>query len=349
MTTTKTTKGSCAYLSGPFFENDLPESCGSSTWPLPDLVDIEMLEIRTMCSVLSNPKMSSHAPLWDMAIGYATKVKLDVRGLRKCEAWAEQPRFASFITNSMIQQSPSEITVFRRSDERRVLDTCTWQSELTASFLQIELLQRLKDSDSWDQLREAVLLAETTSFSDEHRPMLLSGLQQFIDTYKFVDDEQAITAVCAALRKYILNMLPEHADYIAGLLAPSDTKSLPNLAELTIVKSFFQYLQLFPVQKRKEYAEMEERLGSIASDYLKLRLIQQKNFDAISLNALLCLALLGSPLCKKSSVRVKRLSLPWFSELLVRRLDWLTKEIAAFKPSLIPEVTEAIHLLGSAK
>lgn len=348
MTTTKTTKGSPTFLSGPFFEQALPESSGAPTWTLLDFADDEMPGLQILRVVPSVQKLNSYTRLWEMVGGDATKVKLEVCGWRPNHEWAERQRFAPFITNRMIQQTPQKISN-RSGHDSMAVDTTTWQSELPEGFLQIELLQRLKDGESWDQMREAVLLAETTSFNDDYRPMLLSGLHQFIDTYKFVDDEQAITAVCAALRKYILNMLPEHADYIAALLAPSDTKSLPNLAELTIVKSFFQYLQLFPVQRRNEYAAMEKRLGSIASDYLKPRLIQQKNFDAISLNALLCLALLGSPLCKKSSVRLKRLSLPWFSELFVRRLDWLTKEIAASKQSLIPEVTEAIRLLRSAK
>lgn len=217
------------------------------------------------------------------------------------------------------------------------------QAELTEIFA--PALLHPCDSATFDQRRRAVLLAESISVSEEHRPLLLTGLQEFIDTYRFVEDEQTITAVCGALRKYILNMRPENSVYVAGLLKPTETQSISNFVELTIVKTLYRYLQLFPVQHCGQHPELEQQLFSIISDYAKPRLLQQQNFDAILLNAFMGQILLASPLCKEAAELLSKLSMSWFSELVVRRLDDLAEEISGSKEALIPEVRETIDLL----
>ncbi len=182
-----------------------------------------------------------------------------------------------------------------------------------------QLLCRFEaDATSIEDRVTAVLFAETVGFDESEKPRLLRALFNFVKDNRFSQDDEMMTAVGAAIRKFAMNMSPSHfADY-ASLFGRTNTDTLSCELELELAKAVVW--KLATCGGAPSDPALEAALTELAQDYSVPRLILQENYASIVMNAIVAIALLDCPSKDSLIDRVAKLGIEWFSELLARRL-----------------------------
>lgn len=169
--------------------------------------------------------------------------------------------------------------------------------------------------------RALILEAEVRDFGGVERESIVPLLFEFIERYRFVDEEESLIAVSAAIRKSALNMNENEFDRYAALFDPTSTESVPCEVELELTKASVWRLTFELINSNSLGVELAKRLEELAENYLKPRLIVQKNFAAIALNAVVGLVLIPAFELKTVKQLVNELNISWFSDHIVNRLE----------------------------
>jgi hypothetical protein len=206
-----------------------------------------------------------------------------------------------------------------------------------------EILQRLESPENADELESAILAAEITEFDDKNIPRLLKSLEAFIATHRFTVDEEEITNLGCAIRKFAMNMDSTQLDEYVDWLAPAEAKSVHNRVELELVKGLLWRLSCEPFEPAGEYAKTKETLTDVANGYLSPRLIFQKNYVSIAICSVAALFVLHSHAKDEVAISqlftsVKQLDRDWISELvedeIVELIDAISEHDARLRESL---------------
>jgi len=191
------------------------------------------------------------------------------------------------------------------------------------------LLAKLQDSSiSQAKLFETILFAEIAAFDEPQTKALLQLLFEFVDKYRFSQDEDTKTAVGAAIRKLAMNLPDFEIEQYANLFHPTETDTLSCEIELELAKAILWRLTAQPASLSDDFPNLENCLAEIASLYLNSRLLLQKNYAAISLQAVLGILLLNSQHADHIIQSVRDMKISWFSDLLVRRLKRLRAQLS---------------------
>jgi hypothetical protein len=197
---------------------------------------------------------------------------------------------------------------------------------------------------------DLILQAEVLEFSTSEVEQMLNLLHQFIDQNRFSNEEDVVIAVGAAIRKYAMNLPNDRMEDYAKLFDTSSTEAMSEQIELELVKAITWRLTAQPPEFDDPFPSLAVRLRDLADTYIRPRLITQKNFAAIAINALLGLLLLRHPDSHDLIGRLSALDIKWLSELMVRRIKALKNKIEANVNTASPEVfteylTDAEHKL----
>lgn len=182
-------------------------------------------------------------------------------------------------------------------------------------------------SDNLDESnrRIAVLFAEQMEFDSSQTEQLLAGLRDFIHQYRFATEKAQLTALGAAIRKFAMNMPWELFEVYANWFEPTATHTISNYVELELAKSVVWRLTYVRTNSGVSAPALLNVLASLASDYLKPRLVLQENYASIALNAIVATFLLSAYTSEREpseilAKQVTDLKIDWFRELLQRRL-----------------------------
>jgi hypothetical protein len=197
------------------------------------------------------------------------------------------------------------------------------------------ILQRLNDPAlSLEDRRLTILFAETVAFDEPQRPELLPLLHRYILEERFNRNEDAQTSVGSAIRKFAMNMDEAGFETYAELFGPSETETLSCELELELAKALMWRLVYEPFDAALAFPKLQERLFDLAEDYLSPRLVLQKNYASVVLNAVLAALLLGNGRCRDLVAQVHALRLAWFTALFERRLRRTCEALKSNKPAL---------------
>jgi len=178
-----------------------------------------------------------------------------------------------------------------------------------------------------DERRRLMIDAEPVAFALDELGRLLPILREFVVRFRHSKDRDDMVAVGAALRKYAMNMPPKDLDRLHELFDPSPIAAIPCEIELELTKTLVWKLTERPPDTDDVAPDLGDRLFDLLETYLRPRLLVQKNFAAIALNAALGLLLLRSRHARTSLDRLRKLEVSWFTELVVRRARWLREDI----------------------
>lgn len=210
------------------------------------------------------------------------------------------------------------------------------------------ILQRLEDPCiCWDDQLTAVLFAETTAFNESQKLRLLPCLYRFCEDHRFSTDEDTVTAVGAAIRKYAMNMGESDFDGYAELLVPSNTETLSHEIELELVKALGWRLVYQPFEFGEGCPRLVDVLADFCDGYLTRRLILQRNYASTVLHGIVAVAILESAVGEfvnsRSLVeRVGKLQIAWFYELLSDRLAEAIVNLAEHRPDLAEKLQNEV-------
>lgn len=185
-----------------------------------------------------------------------------------------------------------------------------------------------------ERLYEAILLAESFAFTGTERNRLLAALSTYISNQRFTDDENLITIVGSAIRKYALNMSESDFESYAGWLYPVEGEYPTHRVELELVKAICWRLTFEPTGLDVEYKDLAETLFAIAYEYSTSRFLPRKNHGAIALNAAVSIFILDAisgnrRLSGRVLKRIEEADSTWFKEMLIRRLGETVGYISA--------------------
>ena len=183
-----------------------------------------------------------------------------------------------------------------------------------------------------EERRSLIIDAEPVSFGSDDLSELLPLLREFIVRFRHSDDSDDMTAVGAALRKYMMNVTQADLSRLADLFEPSPIAIIPSEIELELTKTLVWRLTAEPFDADDALPEVAEHLVDLVATYLKPRLVLQKNYSAVAMNAELGLLLLRSCRTKETLGQIQSLQVSWFTELIVRRAKWLREAIEGKYP-----------------
>jgi len=192
-----------------------------------------------------------------------------------------------------------------------------------------DILARLTDgSTSHAERRRLIIEAEVIDFSAGQSAALNAILRDFIEQFRDSNDPEDLVAVGSAVRKYVSTMSAEDLRSVAILLDAEHKAPIPLRIELELVKMVVRKLTANPPVNSDSCPELAERLADIAHAYLNARLLSREKYGAVTLNAVIGLLLLRSPAVGNVVEVLVRLDVPWFKQLLLRRLHRLREELA---------------------
>lgn len=184
-----------------------------------------------------------------------------------------------------------------------------------------------------------VLFAEITEFASDELRRLLTILGQFIETHRFTADDQLVTAVGSALRKFAMNMVElSFSQYVEWLL-PSQTDVVGHRAELELSKAFCWRLCLSPVVLPADYQLIQNALFDVCMAYMNRRVLLQKNFVSTTIHCIVAVVIIDA-LARQShkSARlhelIAELNLDWFSALLQDQVGDAVAQIKVHSPEV---------------
>lgn len=256
---------------------------------------------------------------------------------------------------------------YQASAIRKLLAT-----ELGKLHSDVEPLFHTETSDSWldqsatlldrlesDQLskyekQKAIANAESLSFDENQKPRLLKIYDRFIETLRFTEDEDEITVVCSAIRKYAMNMGADRLENYAGWIVPTKSQRIHQDIELELCKGacwHFRYLDSnFGNGADLGPRKLQSVVADVASDYLKPRLMLDKNYASIEKYAILACILIDarlgeSEISKRLWSSKAALSMGWFDRLVKFESDKTLNSIAKRDEDFAATVSELLARL----
>jgi hypothetical protein len=231
--------------------------------------------------------------------------------------------FAVVPHTAAAEASPRDVSTNSRDESRN-----SWVSSPD------EILHRLEsDATPADERITAVVFAETTSFSESQKPRVRRSLFDFCNSNRFATNDDVVTAVAAAIRKFAMNMPTSEFESYSNLFLPTETQTLSCDIELELAKAIGWRLVRVPHIDGGTYPTLASRLEDLASDYLVARLILQENHASTAMHAVTAVGLLKGRRQDELIDRVAEMGIGWFTDLLSRRLlDVINKRLATARP-----------------
>lgn len=166
--------------------------------------------------------------------------------------------------------------------------------------------------------QKAICLAELTLFNATEQEWLLPVLWHYIKTNKDSNDPDKITAVCAAIRKYVALMPTDKIGELEELIDPQSLQLEPLIE---IGKMIYRNHQFMPPNINQKLAE---KLWKVCDANLNRSHLwyKESKYATVALVMLQSLIAIKSPLAKQAFESAQQ-TYPWFIELIE---DWKSKQ-----------------------
>ena len=217
---------------------------------------------------------------------------------------------------------------------------------------QDEIVTRLESEKvGSDEFEKAILIAEITDFADDKIERLLKALGQFVSNHRFATDDDTMTLLGCAIRKYALNMPPRQLEYYVDWLSLGETQAINNRIELELVKGVLWRISYESFPSNSSYPKTITALLEIAEGYLNPRLIFQESNVSIATLAVASLFVLltisgdSDSICELMQ-KVKNLKRDWIAELVEDDIAEAIDAISEYDVSLSKKLSASF---GKAK
>lgn len=186
---------------------------------------------------------------------------------------------------------------------------------------------------SRDVIRKSILEAEVVSFGASQVNILKPLLRRYIEEHRDSTDSTDLVAVASAVRKYVGIVSCDEISSVAFILEAGHKAPVPIEVELEVAKMVVRKLTAVRPPEPSSLPELVRQLMELARTYLTPRLLARQYYGAIAVNSVLALTLLDAPGLSELFEIVRRLPVPWFKQLVIRRADALMQEFAERCPA----------------
>ena len=217
-----------------------------------------------------------------------------------------------YVRKPLIRQPVSQLSK-PFSDDKHELDW-VYDPEL--------LLSRLENkSFSADDELLAIVFSESLPVKGKQLSRLLAMLEDWIEKNRFSDHGKKVTATCAAVRKYALNMDSNKFQRYAGWIEPSSSARVPLDVELELTKGVYSRLRFISEEVSPDLPALQSAVASVATDYLRARILLDKNHASIAKYAILACMLIDARSGTTKSTQTlweakSQLVMSWFDRLI---------------------------------
>ena len=213
------------------------------------------------------------------------------------------------------------------------------------------ILERLESQDlSVSEQRKAIAHAESLAFTGSELERLLTFYDGWIEARRFTEEDEEITAVCAAIRKYSMNMDSNRYSRYTGWLVPSTTARVHQDVDLELTKGAYWHLRYVTRESDDRLRALQTVLADEACDYMKPRLMLDKNYASITKFAIVaCLLIDARQGSDEPSRRVwsrkADLSMAWFDRLVRFELGKAVESIGKRDVEFASRLNELVETL----
>ncbi len=196
-------------------------------------------------------------------------------------------------------------------------------------FSSEELLHRLQDRSLGHQDQLGLIIeAEVVDFGPTQLGRLNAALRASSPITARATARTISWQLARRFGKCVATLQADEAlAYAAHLLEAGSRTPVPLEVELELVKMIVRKLTANPPEPNDSLPELGDRLREIAKTYLNPRLLAREKYGTIALNATLGLILLRSRHVAEVLQIVSELKVPWFRQLLARRVMRLRHEL----------------------
>ncbi|MCY3022160.1 MAG: hypothetical protein NTW87_24375 [Planctomycetota bacterium] len=192
----------------------------------------------------------------------------------------------------------------------------TAEFPVTAQGILRELLADVADVDRRPDL---VIMAEAVEFTPDEQECLAPALFQFIEEKRDSNDPSELTAVAAAIRKYVGIIQASEIGSLAVLLDPGRPLPLDNQVE--VAKMIARKFAAVPPSRPNPEPMLASRLAELALAHLNPHVLSEGKNAAVAMNALMGLASMLSPEFGNAMARLRKPWCEWFRAQFCRRLQ----------------------------
>jgi len=169
--------------------------------------------------------------------------------------------------------------------------------------------------------RSAIVYAESKAYSGSDLERLLSFYESWIESHRFSEDDDTITVLCSAIRKFSMNMNADRYATYVNWFTLSDSERVHHDVELELTKGTYWHLRYLPTTPDQALRSLQQPLIDLASDYLKPRLMLDKNYASIAKFAVTACVLIDARFgTDEASLQLwsmkSKLSMSWFDRLV---------------------------------
>jgi len=213
------------------------------------------------------------------------------------------------------------------------------------------ILDRLESGElSESGERTAIAHAERLAFPGSQKKRLLALYEALIEESRYSEDDEEITTICSAIRKYVMNMGSERFARYASWLVPSASERVHYDVELELTKGAYWHLPYLSTTPDENLRCLQTVLADEACDYLKPRLMLDKNYASIAKFSILACVLIDarqddSEVSRRIWSQKSLLSMNWFDRLVKFELGKAVKSIESRDEEFSVKVTELLETL----
>ena len=182
------------------------------------------------------------------------------------------------------------------------------------------LSEFLSDDTAESRRKYLAILAEAYDFDPRQKKQLEPALLRFIESYRDSNDPDDLTAVGAAIRKYVGMIDASRVGRLAALLESDHRMVLPVVLQLELAKMIARKFAAVPPSSPDPEPVLAERLSALACAYLNAFVLNDSKRAAVAMNAMQGLAGMLSPKFAEAAKQLKQSGCTWFQSQLHRRL-----------------------------
>lgn len=201
----------------------------------------------------------------------------------------------------------------------------------TESLSPEELINRLAASRPYVPV-PLICEIELTRFNVEERQRLLPLLWQYILQHRDDNNLDTITAVGAAIRKYIALMPMEEMGQLAVLLESGHKSAMPIELEIEVAKMIYRNFEVHPPRKPNPHPELANSLWEMVQAYANPRLLPHGKYSAVASMAIQALVVMRSEFAAEAVRAAFSSPYRWFSEVVADSLDRLYRRWKETRP-----------------
>lgn len=150
------------------------------------------------------------------------------------------------------------------------------------------ILDALENHPSLKRKESAAIAASVTTFTSDQKPRLLKALEKYIESGLQACDEDSLTAVGAAARKFGMNMEPDGFDSFRQWFSQSDGINIHPDLLMELAKGVRWRFVFLPFAEQEKYP-LVEALKKTVSQFSQSHSVEEKNYAAVRLELYLAL------------------------------------------------------------